>query len=65
MGSCLPRFRVKLVPLKMTVMIRSPLGWVFVFVALFLLLEVHATGQKETDVNDTTDSIVSVLARPC
>jgi hypothetical protein len=49
-------------PLKMTVIIRS-LRWVFVFVALFLLLEVHATGEKETGVNDTTDRLVSVLAR--
>jgi hypothetical protein len=38
---------------------------VFVFVTLFLLLEVHATGEKETGVNDATDRIVSVLARPC
>lgn len=60
-GSCLPRFHV---PLKMTVIIRSPLRWIFVFVTLFLLLGVHATGEKETGVNDTTDRLVSVLARP-
>ena len=45
--------------LKMTVIIRSPFRWVFVFVTLFLLLGVHATG-----VNSTTDRLVSVLARP-
>jgi len=47
--------------LKMTVIIRSPLRWIFVFVALFLLVEAHATSEKETGVNDTTDSLVSVL----
>lgn len=52
-------FATVYVPLKMTVMIRSPLRWVFVFVTLFLLLEVYATG-----VDDTTDRRVSVLARP-
>ena len=48
------------ITLKMTVIIRS-LRWAFVFVALFLLLEVHATGAEEKIVDDTT---VSVLARP-
>lgn len=48
----------------MTVIIRSPLRWIFVFVTLFLLLEVHATGEKESGVNDTTDRLLTVLARP-
>ena len=62
MGSCLPQFHE---PLKMTVIIRSPpLRWIFVFVTLFLLLEVYATGEKEAGVNDATDLLVSVLARP-
>ena len=48
----------------MTVIIQSPLRWIFVFVALFLFLEVHATSEKETGVNDAADRLVSVLARP-
>ena len=47
----------------MTVIIRSPVRWIFVFVTLFLLLEVHATGENETGVNDTTERLISVLAR--
>jgi hypothetical protein len=47
----------------MTVIIRSSLRWTFVFVTLLLLLEVYATGEKEAGVNDTTDHLVSVLAR--
>ena len=48
----------------MTVITRSPLRWIFVFVTLFLLLEVHATGEDETGVDDTAERLVSVLARP-
>ena len=48
----------------MTVIMRSPLRWIFVFVTLFLLLEVRATSEKEAGVNDATDGLVSVLARP-
>jgi zinc transporter 7 len=45
----------------MTVIRHSPLRWIFVFVTLFLLLEVHAAGEKEAGVNDTTEPLVSVL----
>ena len=47
----------------MTVIIRSPLRCIFVFITLFLLLEVYATGGKERDVNDA-ERLISVLARP-
>lgn len=48
--------------LEVTVIMRYPLHyWFFAFVTLFLLLEVHAAGVKETD---TTEHLLSVLVRP-
>ena len=42
---------------------QSPLYWFFGFVALFLLLEVHAVDVKGTGTNVTTERLVSVFVR--